>query len=152
MALREILEDISIGAIGTGLGILAGEILGEFFARVTGQVGARKVVVKGLTKGLVSLAIAAAAERVRREPYRTIAKAASYSPLGSVSLDIAEKIYPGGARGVAERLALSARVAASHAPSVVSQAEARVVPGPTAVPRVVKRVETAPAASEPNIF
>jgi len=127
-------NELLTGGIGAGLGVLLGEFIGEYVARATNTVGAKKLLAKGLIKGLIGVTLASLSVGVTG-PIGFILLVAGYGSIGSIFIDVFRYLVPGGEVGAAEMLARATRAAIG-----IEKASA-----------VLSRVETAESTGEAPI-
>ncbi len=113
----------TIGILGAGSGIATGTLVGEWTARSVGQTGYAALGVKAGVKGGISLLSYGASKKlgVEHDMASFFAEMFAYGCLGSVFLDVALALVPGGLPGLAEEFAMATRVMATGGRRVVRE-------------------------------
>lgn len=112
------------GIVGVGAGISLGQFIGEFVVRLTGKTGWGRFLIKAIVK----LSIFAGLYMVSGKFSGLVAfgcEVAGYGCAGSMLLDVAELIVPGGVVASAEAVAVSVRTVMRKVPQTPSQGAGR---------------------------
>jgi hypothetical protein len=126
------------GVAGVDLGLTLNEFFAEWAARVSGQTGWNKVVVKGAVKGFIALLLWSLGARLTGTLSKLLVNVAGYTTAGTILWDIFMQLYPGGIWGMAEATAVAARG---------TRAAAEIVTGALGAPPLTIRF--APGAVSP---
>lgn len=143
-----------LGFTGAGSGMAIGTLAAEFTARAAGQTKWAACGVKsGIKLGISAISYLAARklDDARYSSSSFFAEMFAYGSIGSIFLDVALALYPGGITGLAEDWAVTARVYAAGGRKVaarLSETErARMPAFPAGVPN-----GAAKAANVESIF
>ena len=112
-----------IGLLGAGAGITLGTFAAEYTSRSTGQTGWNAFGVKaGVKTGIGALAYAVS-YKLGTDHATTgfIIETLAYGAFGSIFMDLAVALYPGGIAGLAEDLAMTSRTLAAGGRKVVRE-------------------------------
>jgi hypothetical protein len=105
---------IGIGGVATGVGI--GTLAGEFAAKSTGQKKYAALGVKAAVKSVIGGISYFGGQKLEEGMHSSgsfYAEMLAYGSIGSILLDVALVLYPGGIPGLAEDWAVTARVYAA---------------------------------------
>jgi len=112
-----------IGFAGAGSGMALGTLAAEYTSRATGQVGWNACGVKaGVKTGIGALAYAASYKL--GDNHATAGffiETLAYGAFGSIFMDLAVALYPGGIAGLAEDWAMTSRTLAAGGRKVVRE-------------------------------
>jgi len=113
----------TIGILGAGSGISVGTLTAEWVSRTTGQTKYAALGVKAGVKGGISLLAYGISKKlgVMHDTAAWFAEMFAYGCIGSVFVDIALTLYPGGFAGLAEDWAMSVRTMAAGGKKVVRE-------------------------------
>ena len=112
-----------IGLTGAGTGMALGTLAAEFTSRSTGQVGWYAFGVKaGVKTGIGAIAYLASDKiGVNHATAGFFVETLAYGCLGSIFMDLAVALYPGGIAGLAEDWASTVRVYVAGGKRVVRE-------------------------------
>lgn len=112
-----------IGLTGAGTGMALGTLAAEYTSRSTGQVGWYAFGVKaGVKTGIGAIAYLASDKLgVNHATAGFFVETLAYGCFGSIFMDLAVALYPGGIAGLAEDWAMTTRTLAAGGRKVVRE-------------------------------
>ncbi len=112
-----------IGLTGAGSGMAIGTLAAEYTSRATGQVGWYAFGVKGLVKlGIGSVTYLGSTKLgLNHATAGFFVETLAYGCLGSIFMDLAIALYPGGIAGLAEDWAMTTRTLAAGGRKITQQ-------------------------------
>ena len=112
-----------IGLSGAGSGMALSTLAAEYTSRTTGMTGWNAFGVKaGVKTGIGALAYAASYKiGDKHATAGFFVETLAYGAFGSIFMDLAVALYPGGIAGIAEDLAMTSRTLAAGGRKVVRE-------------------------------
>lgn len=112
-----------VGLTGAGSGMALGTLAAEYTSRSTGQVGWYAFGVKGGVKLGIGALTYLAADKIgdKHATAGFFVETLAYGCLGSIFMDLAIALYPGGIAGLAEDFAMTTRTLAAGGRKVVRE-------------------------------
>lgn len=137
MSLSQKLDAPLRGMIGAATGLGVSDLLAEWTAKVTGQAGYMKAIIKTIVKAIVAMLFLTFGQRQGmkgKESQRTFLTIGAYAGLGSIVIDWIAAAIPGGIPGIAEKLSLTVQTWGAGAQAIQSYypPESSVVQTPVA--------------------
>lgn len=108
---RSITDHLVVGG-ATATGIFLNQFVAEYIAQTQMATGTKAIAIKGIAKSIVSGIMLFLSTQVKGARLKAFFEYMGYGGLGSLILDIAQAIYPGGITGAAATLALGGKMAA----------------------------------------
>ena len=112
-----------IGLSGAGSGMALGTLAAEYTSRSTGQVGWNAFLVKGGVKTGIGVIAYLASGKIGDKNATTgfFVETLAYGCFGSIFMDLAVALYPGGIAGLAEDWSMTTRTLAAGGRKVVRE-------------------------------
>lgn len=130
------------GISGAAVGITFTEFLSEFSAKAAKLTGWKKFGLKALIKGAIAALFYYISTRIAGV-MSFFFEVSSYATAGSIVADLAEAVYPGGIKGIAEASAVLAGIKAveteikTEVEKMEAKAEEKAPPAPEVFEEVV---------------
>lgn len=112
-----------IGLTGAGSGMALGTLAAEYTSRSTGQIGWNAFGVKALVKGGIGTVAYLGSTKLGDDHATAgfFVETLAYGCLGSIFMDLAIALYPGGIPGLAEDWAMTTRTLAAGGRKIVRE-------------------------------
>jgi hypothetical protein len=145
---RSITDHLIVGG-ATATGIFLNQFVAEYIAQTQMATGMKAVAIKGIAKSIVSGIMLFLSTQVKGARLKAFFEYMGYGGLGTLILDVAQAIYPGGVTGAAATLALRGKMAAPVQRALTAARLAGVTPAPAPLLRPAAPLPAPPLLQAP---